>query len=229
MTPGKFITFEGGEGAGKSTQVTRLAIALRAKGIEPVLTREPGGAPGAEEIRALLVQGSPGRWTPMTEALLHYAARSDHLERTIRPALKQGRWVISDRFADSTLAYQGYGHELGRAPIESLHRVVVGDLAPHLTLVLDIPVREGLKRAAKRASESSRALKNDAPLSGRGAGKDNRYERMDVAFHERLRQGFLEIARLESGRCVVVDAAQDVDAVAAQVWAAVQSRLLAKG
>ena len=211
MTPGKFITFEGGEGAGKSTQVMHLAGRLRARGIEPVQTREPGGAPGAEDIRALLVRGSPGRWSPTTEALLHYAARSDHLELTILPALRQGRWVISDRFADSTMAYQGYGHELGRAPIESLHRVVVGDLAPHLTLVLDIPVPEGLKRAAARA------------------GKDNRYERMDVAFHERLRQGFLEIARLESGRCVVVDATRDVDAVAAQVWAAVESRLLAKG
>ncbi|MSO85861.1 MAG: dTMP kinase [Rhodospirillales bacterium] len=211
MTPGKFITFEGGEGAGKSTQVTRLAAALRAQGIEPVLTREPGGAPGAEEIRALLVQGSPSRWAPMTEALLHCAARSDHLELTILPALRQGRWVISDRFADSTMAYQGYGHELGRAPIESLHRVVVGDLAPHLTLILDIPVAEGLKRATLRA------------------GKDNRYERMDVAFHERLRRGFLEIAALEPGRCVVVNAARDVDAVAADVWAAVQSRLLAKG
>ena len=211
MSPGKLITFEGGEGAGKSTQVMRLASTLRAKGIEPVLTREPGGAPGAEEIRALLVQGSPGRWTPTTEALLHYAARGDHLERTILPALGAGRWVVSDRFADSTMAYQGYGHKLGRATIESLHQLVVGDLAPHLTLILDIPVAEGLKRAAARASP------------------DTRYERMDGAFHERLRQGFLEIAAREPGRCVVVDATRNADAVAADVWTAVEQRLLAKG
>ena len=210
MTLGKLITFEGGEGAGKSTQVARLAAHLRATGIEPVLTREPGGNPGAEEIRGLLVQGSPGRWTPTTEALLHYAARSEHLAKTVRPALSLGRWVISDRFADSTLAYQGYGHGLGRAAIEP-HRLVVGDLAPDLTLIFDIPVPEGLKRAAARA------------------GKDNRYERMDASFHERLRQGFLEIARLEPGRCVVIDAAKEVDEVAAQVWATVKTRLLAKG
>ena len=211
MTPGKLITIEGGEGAGKSTQLTLLARALRAKGIEPVLTREPGGAPGAEDIRALLVRGSPGRWAPTTEALLHYAARREHLERTLLPALGKGRWVISDRFADSTMAYQGYGHKLGREAIERLHRLVVGDLAPDLTLILDIPVAEGLKRAAARP------------------GNETRYERMDGGFHERLRQGFLEIARLEPGRCVVVDATGNVDAVAAQGWAAVESRLLAKG
>lgn len=213
MAPGKLITIEGGEGAGKSTQVMHLAGRLRAKGIEPVLTREPGGAPGAEDIRALLVQGSPGRWTPTTEALLHYAARREHLERTLLPALGEGRWVISDRFADSTMAYQGYGHRLGREAIERLHRIVVGDLAPDLTLVLDIPVAEGLKRAAARA----------------GSGRENRYERMDGGFHERLRRGFLEIARLEPGRCVVVDAIRNADAVAADIWAAVESRLLAKG
>ena len=211
MAPGKLITFEGGEGAGKSTQVMRLAVRLRARGIDPVLTREPGGAPGAEEIRALLVQGSPGRWTPMTEALLHYAARAEHLEQTVRPALNQGRWVISDRFADSTLAYQGYGHGLGRALIEPLHRLVVGGLAPDLTLILDVPVPEGLKRAGTRT------------------GNETRYEQMDMGFHERLRQGFLEIAAREPGRCAVIDASKNVDAVEAQVWAAVESWLLAKG
>src|SRR3989304_5366695 len=125
MTPGKLITIEGGEGAGKSTQVMHLAGRLRARGIEPVLTREPGGAAGAEDIRALLVRGSPGRWSPTTEALLHYAARREHLERTLLPALGQGRWGISDRFADSTMAYQGYGHKLGREAIARLHRLVV--------------------------------------------------------------------------------------------------------
>ncbi len=210
QAPGKFITFEGGEGAGKSTQSSRLAERLRAQGIDPVLTREPGGAPGAEDIRALLVEGDPGRWTPMTEALLHYAARLEHLERTVRPALKEGRWVISDRFADSTVAYQGYGHQLGRETIEKLHRLLLGDFAPDLTLVLDIPVAEGLQRVAARFGNS----------------RENRYERMDGGFHERMRQGFRDIARLEPRRCVVVDGSRDLDAVAADIWTAVESRLL---
>ena len=213
QAPGKFITFEGGEGAGKSTQSARLAERLRAQGIDPVLTREPGGAPGAEDIRALLVEGDPGRWTPMTEVLLHYAARLEHLERTVRPALKAGRWVISDRFADSTVAYQGYGHQLGRETIEKLHRLLLGDFAPDLTLVLDIPVAEGLARAGRRAGDS----------------RENRYERMDGGFHERMRQGFRDIARLEPKRCVVVDGSRDLDAVAADIWTAVSTRLLGKG
>lgn len=207
MTP-KFITFEGGEGAGKSTQVKRLAERLRAATIDPVLTREPGGCPGAEDIRALLVQGEPGRWSPLTEALLNYAARREHLDRTILPALKAGRWVISDRFADSTVAYQGYGHGLGAETIARIHALVVGDFAPDLTLILDIPVKAGLERAIART------------------GNETRYERMDGGFHERMRQGFLDIARHEPKRCAVIDAGRDVDAVAADIWAAVQSRLL---
>ena len=207
MTP-RFITFEGGEGAGKSTQVKRLAERLRAATIDPVLTREPGGCPGAEDIRALLVQGEPGRWSPLTEALLNYAARREHLDRTILPALKAGRWVISDRFADSTVAYQGYGHGLGAEVIAKIHALVVGDFAPDLTLILDIPVKAGLERAVARA------------------GNETRYERMDGGFHERMRQGFLDIARREPKRCAVIDAGRDVDAVAADIWAAVQSRLL---
>lgn len=207
MTP-RFITFEGGEGAGKSTQVKRLAERLRAASIDPVLTREPGGCPGAEDIRALLVQGEPGRWSALTEALLNYAARREHLDRTILPALKAGRWVISDRFADSTVAYQGHGHGLGAEAIAKIHALVVGDFAPDLTLILDIPVKAGLERAVARA------------------GNETRYERMDGGFHERMRQGFLDIARREPKRCAVIDAGRDVDAVAADVWAAVQSRLL---
>ena len=208
MTPSRFITFEGGEGAGKSTQVKRLAGRLRELKIDPVLTREPGGCPGAEDIRALLVQGEPGRWSALTETLLHYAARREHLDRTILPALKDGRWVISDRFADSTVAYQGHGHGLGAETIDKIHALIVGDFAPDLTLILDIPVAQGLKRAAART------------------GNETRYERMDGGFHERMRQGFLAIARREPKRCVVIDAADDVDAVAGAVWAAVESRLL---
>lgn len=208
MERGKFITFEGGEGAGKSTQLKRLAEALTLAGIEVVTTREPGGSPGAEAIRALLVTGDTDRWDAETEALLHTAARRDHLARTVWPALERGAWVVCDRFADSTLAYQGYGHGLSRDFILGLTRLAVGDFAPDLTLVLDLPVEEGLKRAG-----------------GRG-GAEDRYERMGAAFHERLRQGFLEIARTDPDRCVVIDAVQDMESVHQTVVRAVKGRLL---
>jgi dTMP kinase len=204
---GKFITLEGGEGAGKSTQIARLADALRKAGLTVRTTREPGGSPAAETIRKLLVEGEPGRWQPMTEALLHFAARKEHLETVVMPALAAGEWVISDRFADSTLAYQGYGHRLGRAPIAALYQVAVGDFAPDLTLILDLPVEAGLARTG-----------------GRGHAED-RYERMDRAFHERVRTGFLEIARAESGRCVVIDATGNLERVTALVLEAVATRL----
>ena len=207
MAQGRFITLEGGEGAGKSTHVRRLAAALRGTGLVVVETREPGGSEGAEEIRELLVHGEVGRWDAATEALLHFAARRDHLRRVIRPALDSGVWVVSDRFADSTMAYQGYGHGLGRAPIETLYRLAVGDLRPDLTIVLDLPVAAGLKRAAARRDGATR------------------YERMDHAFHERLRQGFLEIAGREPGRCALVDATPEVEAVHAAIKAAVAERL----
>ena len=200
---GRFISFEGGEGAGKSTQIRLLVDALAARGLDVIATREPGGSPGAEEIRRLLVSGDPGRWDGVTEALLHFAARRDHLARTIWPALDAGRWVVTDRFADSTMAYQGYGHGLGREPIERLYAVAVGDFAPDLTLILDIPVEAGLDRT-----------------QGRTGGED-RYERMDREFHRRLRDGFLDIAAREPGRCVVIDAARPVEAVQADMLATV--------
>lgn len=206
MTKGRFITLEGGEGGGKSTQVFRLAEKLRRIGLPVVTTREPGGAEGAEIIRKLLVSGDPGRWDAMTELLLHFAARRDHLRRTIWPALERGDWVLSDRFADSTMAYQGYGHGLGRAVVEQMYALVLGDFRPDLTLILDLPVTEGLRRSEDR-------------------GGENRYERMDVAFHERLRLGFLEIAKLEPARCVVVDATRPIEAVSEAIAAAVGSRL----
>ena len=206
MTRGKFITFEGGEGSGKSTQIQPLAGALTAAGIMVTVTREPGGAPGAEQIRTLLVNGDTGRWDPMSEALLHYAARREHLRHAILPALAEGRWVLCDRFADSTMAYQGYGHGLGRAVIAALHAAVVGDLAPDLTLILDLPVETGLARAASR-------------------GGADRYERMDRAFHQRLREGFLDIARREPARCAVIDAAAPADRVEAAIRTAVRDRL----
>jgi dTMP kinase len=207
VTRGRFITLEGGEGSGKSTQAERLASRLRKAGIDVVGTREPGGAAGAEEIRRLLVAGDTGRWQPMTEALLHYAARCEHAAQTIRPALRLGSWVVCDRFADSTMAYQGYGYRLGREIIERLHEMAVGPLTPDLTLILDLPVEIGFAR-----------------IAGREGGED-RYERMDRAFHERLRAGFLDIARREPERCVVIDAARAVDDVAVAIAAAVTRRL----
>jgi dTMP kinase len=207
MSRGKFITFEGGEGAGKSTQIARLAAVLRDAGLTLHTTREPGGSPGAEQIRELLVTGAVERWDPMTEALLHFAARREHLTSVILPALNAGTWVLSDRFADSTMAYQGYGHELGPDAIQRLYDLVVGDFAPDLTVILDLPVDMGLARAA-----------------GRHGGED-RYERMDRAFHERLRAGFRDIARREPGRCVVIDASTDPETVQAAVLKSAVERL----
>jgi dTMP kinase len=197
--PLRFITFEGGEGGGKSTQLRALAEALRAAGEDVVTTREPGGAPGAEEIRKLLVEGEPGRWAPEAEALLHFAARAEHLDKVIRPALNAGKWVLSDRFADSTLAYQGYGQGVDLAWLKTLRRRVVGATEPGLTLVLDLPVETGLGRAQAQ----------------------QRYERMGVEFHMKLRAGFLAIAKEEPKRCVLIDAARPIDAVAADAKAAV--------
>ncbi|SMH60132.1 dTMP kinase [Azospirillum agricola] len=207
VTKGRFITLEGGEGAGKSTQLRRLAEALNARGIDVLTTREPGGSPGAEEIRALLVSGETGRWGAVTEALLHTAARRDHLERTVWPALEAGRWVLCDRFFDSTMAYQGYGLGLGRDLIAGLQRTALGDFRPDLTLILDIAVETGLRRAASRH------------------GGEDRYERMDIGFHQRLRDGFLDIARREPERCSVIDADADLDSVQARVWNATATRL----
>jgi dTMP kinase len=204
---GRFITLEGGEGAGKSTQIKLLLPWLRQRGLEVVQTREPGGAAGAERIRELLVQGDADRWTPMAETLLHYAARADHLERAIRPALRSGIWVVCDRFSDSTTAYQGYGHGVPLDVIASLVTAVVGDTIPDLTLILDLPVAEGLRRAALRT------------------GNENRYEQMTADFHERLREGFLAIARNEPRRCAVIDATGDIDTVQADIRAEVRQRL----
>ncbi len=205
MTRGRFITIEGGEGAGKSTQAERLCETLRAGDRVVVCTREPGGSTGAEDIRRLLVSGEVDRWDAITEALLHSAARRDHLVKTVQPALARGEWVVSDRFADSTTAYQGYGQGLKLDVVERLFEIVVGDCIPDLTLILDVPVDVGLARANER-----------------GGG---RYERMDATFHQRLRDGFLEIARREPARYVVIDARSDPDTVHSAVVAAVRERL----
>jgi len=205
---GRFVTLEGGEGTGKSTQLPLIAGWLRETGVEVVETREPGGSPGAERIRDLLVNGPTDRWDPMTETLLHFAARREHLERTILPAIGRGAWVLCDRFADSTMAYQGYGLGVSREAIEALYRLSVGKMKPDLTVILDIPPDIGLKRADSRRSGGTR------------------YERMDAAFHARLRDGFMDIARRDPGRCVVVDATAPIDTVTARIRGHIESRLM---
>lgn len=206
MAPGRFITFEGGEGAGKSTQVARLVDYLKGAGRHVVQTREPGGSPAAERVRDLLLRDGRS-WTAMSEALLHYAARAEHLRETIRPALARGEWVICDRFSDSTMAYQGYGQGLDRAIIAELDTWVVGDEHPDLTLILDVPAEVGRTRADARLQDA------------------DRYERMPTDFHARVRDGFLAIARAAPGRCVVLDATGSADTVHAAVVAAVADRL----
>jgi dTMP kinase len=207
MRHGRFITLEGGEGTGKSTQAARLAKRLTAAGRAVVATREPGGSPGAEAIRALLVEGAPDRWSPTTETLLMYAARRDHIERVIEPALARGAWVVCDRFLDSTRAYQGAGGGASMDLIAALERDLVGPCMPDLTLVLDLPVDLGLKRAADRA------------------GRERRFEAKGRAFHERLCQAFLDIAAREPARCTVIAADAAVGAVEAAVWRSVEERL----
>jgi len=203
----KFITFEGGEGAGKSTQLRLLAERLKQIDIAAEVTREPGGTPGAEAIRDLLVRGEASRWAPMTEAFLHVAARADHVARLIQPALNSGKWVLCDRFTDSTVAYQGYGHGLDKSAIVQLNKIALGDLKPDLTLIFDIPVREGLARSRK-------------PSQLRG---EDRYEKMDTDFHERIREGFLKIAAEEPQRCKIVNAIGSVEMIAEQIFALIGS------
>ena len=206
MPSGKFITFEGGEGAGKSTQIKRLAAAIEKTGLTVTITREPGGSRGAETIRAMLLDPD-AEWDPPTEALLHFAARADHYTTKIAPALKEGAWVLCDRFADSTRAYQGYGLGLDMGAIEKLYEIALDDFVPDLTIILDIPVETGVERMIER-----------------GANPD-RYEKMDTAFHERLRQGFLEIAKQAPDRCTVIDANNDIDTVTARIFDCVETRM----
>ena len=203
---GFFITLEGGEGAGKSTQARTLSAWLSDREISCLVTREPGGSHGAEEIRALLVTGEPGRWDALTETLLHYAARRDHVVRRIRPALDAGQWVICDRFIDSTLAYQGYGQGVPLNVIARLRADFLGGFAPDLTLILDVEPETRRLRTAGRP------------------GNEDRYERMDEAFHARVREGFHAIAAAEPERCTIICA----DAPADVVVRAIQARILDK-
>jgi dTMP kinase len=201
---GKFITFEGGEGAGKSTQLRLLADRLAERGVVPCVTREPGGAPGAETLRSLLLSGQHD-WAPAAEMLLHTAARAEHIEKTIRPALAAGHWVLCDRFADSTMAYQGFGQGADRAAIASLTAML--GLTPDLTLILDV------SEATAAAREAAR---------GRAA---DRYDRLGPDFHRRVADGFRHIAATNPARCVLIDANGDIAAVAATILAVVEQRL----
>lgn len=199
---GRFIALEGGEGTGKSTQAALLAKRLRARGHDVVLTREPGGTPGAEAIRDLLLTGEPGRWSGVTEALLLNAARADHVERLIRPALGRGDWVVSDRFVGSTYAYQGSGKGLSARDLCDLHAIACGGLMPDRMIVLDAPVEEALARAKAR-------------------GQTNRFEDEDLAFHERVRLGYWGLAETAPDVYAIVETLDGIEATAERVWAEV--------
>jgi len=210
--PGRFITFEGGEGAGKSTQIARLARRLEEQGIPAVVTREPGGTPTAESIRHMLLSGLAEELGPDGEAVLFAAARADHVDRVIRPALRGGKWVLCDRFADSTHVYQGVGGGADAAMLDALDRVAVGRTRPDLTVILDIPVEVGLARAAERQRELG--------------GPADRFEREDVSVHEARRKAYLAIAKADPERCIVVDANRSESKIAKAIWQAVALRLL---
>ena len=208
---GRFITFEGGEGTGKSTQIKKLADRLKAARMRTLVTREPGGSPGAEIMRHLVLSGMGKLLGPEAETLLFAAARDDHVHTVIEPALKQGIWVLCDRFADSTRAYQGSLGSVSPALINAMQRVTIGDLKPDLTIILDVPVEVGLKRAAAR----------------RGTAAPDRFESEDIKFHQKLRDAYREIAAAEPKRCVLIDASADPTAVAASVWTALRDRFFA--
>jgi dTMP kinase len=207
---GVFITLEGGEGTGKSTQAKLLREAFAAAGIDAVLTREPGGTPAAENIRNLLVQRDGAAMEPLTEALLLSAARHEHIVKKIVPALEAGQWVVSDRFVDSTRAMQGAGMGLDPSKIEALYAMISDGLKPDLTFIFDIDPEAGLKRSSKRLAQA--------------ASTEDKYERMSLEFHKRLHSGFLEIARNDPARCVVVDAAESVQAVHDKIVKTVSAR-----
>jgi len=208
--PARFISLEGGEGAGKSTQIKLLKSWLEGQDIRCIQTREPGGSDGAELIRDLLVRGATDRWTSMTEALLMTAARNEHVERTIKPALAKGTWVLCDRFFDSSVAYQGAGRGLGTQHIRQLQTHALGDFEPDLTLILDLPVDVGLSRAKERESGK--------------ADSEDRFERLDTSFHETLRAAYIDIANAEPDRCVIINANRSVDELHSAIQQQIQTK-----
>ena len=207
---GRFITFEGGEGSGKSTQIKILAERLNTAKLRAIVTREPGGSPGAEIIRHLVLSGMGKLLGADAETLLFAAARDDHVHTVIKPALEQGIWVLCDRFADSTRAYQGRLGDVMPGVLNAMERVTIGDLKPDLTVILDVPVEVGMQRAAAR----------------RGSSAPDRFEAEDIAFHQKLRDAYREIAAGDPERCVLIDANAGADTVAASVWTALRDRVL---
>jgi dTMP kinase len=210
---GRFLSFEGGEGAGKSTQIKLLAERLTEAKVRTIVTREPGGSPGAEIIRHLVLSGMGKLLGAEAETLLFAAARDDHVHTVIEPALKQGIWVLCDRFSDSTRVYQGILGQVSPAILSAMQRVTIGDLKPDLTLILDVPVEVGLQRAAKR----------------RGTGTADRFEAEGIKFHQQLREAYQRIAAAEPQRCLLIDASAEPDIVAANIWSALHDRFLAEG
>jgi dTMP kinase len=210
---GRFITFEGGEGSGKSTHIKMVAERLKAAKLRTIVTREPGGSPGAEIIRHLVLSGMGKLLGPDAETLLFAAARDDHVRTVIKPALNEGTWVLCDRFSDSTRAYQGRLGKVAPAVLNAMERVTIGDLKPDLTIILDVPVEVGMQRATKR----------------RGTGAPDRFEAEDLKFHQELRDAYRQIAAAEPQRCVLIDANADSTAVAANVWAALRDRFFPTG
>ena len=207
---GKFITIEGGEGSGKSTQASILLDRFQKEGISAIKTREPGGAPTSDAIRSLLVSGETSFWEPISETMLHFAARHEHIVKTINPALDEGQWVVSDRFSDSSMAYQGYGQGVNKSIIDSLYSLTADNIEPDLTLIFDLEPEVGLKRAIDR----NRSLSLD----------EDRYERMNIEFHRKLREGFLDIAKNNPKRCRIVNAQGSLENVASRVWEEVSKK-----
>jgi dTMP kinase len=208
---GRFISFEGGEGSGKSTQIKTLAQRLAAAKLRTIVTREPGGSPGAEIIRHVVLSGMGKLLGPDAETLLFAAARDDHVRTVIQPALSKGTWVLCDRFSDSTRVYQGTLGQVSPTVLNAMQRVTIGDLKPDLTVILDVPVEVGMQRAAAR----------------RGAGAPDRFEAEDLKFHQDLRDAYRQIAADEPQRCVLIDANADPGTVATSVWAALRDRFFA--
>lgn len=209
---GRFITFEGGEGGGKSTQTRLLQDALASNGIESILTREPGGSAGAEEIRELIVTGSADRWDPLTELCLLYAARRDHWLKVIKPKLEHGIWVISDRFADSSIVYQGYAGDIDIDTILNIHNVVLGEVWPDLTIVLDLPPELGLERSYKRDTANN--------------SKDTRFEKRELHFHNLLREGFQFLHSKSPDRICVIDGTKTIKEVEIEVFSIIKNRFV---
>lgn len=203
---GRFITFEGGEGSGKSSQINLLKSKLMDKGIEIICTREPGGTPSAEILRELVTIGEVNKWEPMTEALLMFASRYEHTKNLITPSLKKGNWVICDRYYHSTYAYQGIGHGLGLEAMEMLKKITIGEIEPDLVFFLDIDPLEGIKRTQNRDTN------------------EDRFENMDISFHEKLRQAFLDFSKTNFDNYIIIDASQEIDKISDIIFEEIKKR-----